>query len=226
MKNLFNIVCILLASVVLGIAMVTPVLAQERSTPVTVQNAVDIDPANNTVKAQQSGTWNTTVSGSVSVSNTPNVSVTNTPNVNIANTPTVAISSTNNTVTTTSACSQLKPWATDTIIANGTTAYTASMNCGGFKEIRLVILASIPTNPQSVKVSIYFNSGSGSNTAIGSGNFATPSVSVTPNANYTTNSGVCYISHPVLSNSFMIGINNTSGNSITVSHISWAYLVN
>ena len=108
--------------VVLAVTGTSAVWAQARTTQVEVNNQVGIDPANNTVKAEQSGSWLANVAGTlaatqsgiwnvgitgipyvaqsgtwnVGLTGDPSVSIAGTPNVNVANTPTVNITGTPN----------------------------------------------------------------------------------------------------------------------------------
>jgi hypothetical protein len=106
-KAIYSIATAVLC-VVLAVTGTSAVWAQARTTPVEVKNQVGLDPANNTVKAVQSGSWTATVAGTlaatqsgewnVGITGTPGVTQSGTWNVGITGTPAVGIDPANNTV--------------------------------------------------------------------------------------------------------------------------------
>lgn len=194
--------------------------ADTRTTPVAVTNPVAIDQTRNTVQATQSGAW------AVGVTGTPTVTIANSPTVNLGNSPTVKIDSSANGVKTATQSSLVRLFSSDTAVANGSAAYSSTFSTSGFKEMRVLVMASIPggsPDKVSVRLDIFaFNS----SWTFGTANFAAPAHQISEQGNFTQGSGTCMFSVPIYSDTYRICVYNTSGSSITVMNNSLVYLVN
>jgi hypothetical protein len=107
---LLSVVCLCVLLCAVGVS------AQTRTTPVEVENTptVKIDATDNTVKAQQSGTWSVGISPSL------------------------------NTVQTQITGQMYQPWTTAQVIANGGYISWESPQCTGYREARVVIITNNP----------------------------------------------------------------------------------
>lgn len=213
-----------------SLAFSTTAFAQTRTTPVEVENSptVKIESTNNTVKAAQSGTWTVGVSGTpnVSVTNTPSVTVANTPSVSVTNTPTVGISAAANTVKPVTNRQSILFWTSNQTIENNTALFTSPIDCSGYREIRVVLGASVQS--ANLVTRVFFYSPSGGYLPVLLGNFATPSQPISENANFVgtvLSGGNCVFIVPVMSDTFRLSITNNTGATASISSWSWAYLI-
>ncbi len=217
-----------------AVLLTTPAIAAVRSTPVEVISPIEIAPSANTVKAQQLGLWTMTVSGTAAVTQsgawnvgiigTPNVSVSNTVGANIQNTPTVRIDASANTVKTPTQSNSIQLWTSELIVEPSKVAYGPTINCAGYKELR--IYAASTVNSDSVWLYVRFRSPSGSWVSVGAGNFTVPSVSISEHANFRPATYACIMTLPVMSDMADVYVYNGTASSATIKSLSWAYLVN
>lgn len=200
-----------------------------RTTPVEVKNSVSIDQSGNTVNAQQSGAWNVGVTGTpnVNVSNTPSVAVTNIPNVILTNSPTVKIDSANNMVKAPTQSSFFALWSTNQSIGKYGYLWRYSIDCAGFKEARFFIKLDTICDYTKVKTGVEAYTPNNLFAFIGACDFAPPANALCNQANFTSGSGTCVFTVPVISNTMAIYIYNGNLDSITIDGSrSWVYLVN
>ncbi|OFX16082.1 MAG: hypothetical protein A2Z18_05295 [Armatimonadetes bacterium RBG_16_58_9] len=215
------------AAVCLAALLPSQVWAEGRTTPVEVKNPVSIDATSNTVKAEQSGSWTTTVAGTPAVAQSGawNVGISGTPNMNVANTPTVNISSTNNTVAAPTVWQKVQPWTTDQVLADGQFTTSPFIQTAGYKEFRACIGSS--SSSANLRVHVLAKNGAGAyTTTVAIGNFATPANFISDNSNFSCPAGRSIFSFPVLSDVMYLQVSNSTGGSVTVYNWSWVYLVN
>ncbi|MBI2844673.1 MAG: hypothetical protein HYX78_14865 [Armatimonadetes bacterium] len=209
-----------------------PAWAQGRTTPVEVTNLLGIDPSNNTVKAQQLGTWSVSLSGTAAVtqSGSWNVGITGTPNVNVANTPTVNINATNNIVKAPTQRNSVMLWNTDQSWPAGQYLWGPWIDCAGYKEARVTIqLVSYVggMDMTQLEVIVRFGAPDGSIVAwTGHATFGTPAHSLTDQSGFTNNSFTCSFTIPVMSDTLLLQLYNSSPYGVDISRGSWVYLVN
>ncbi len=114
---LLSIVCLCVLLCAVGVS------ADTRTTPVEVENTptVKVDATDNTVKAQQSGTWSVGISPSL------------------------------NTVQTQITGQMYQPWTTNQVIADGGSISWESPQLTGYREARVVITTNNPyPNAESI----------------------------------------------------------------------------
>ncbi len=174
---------------------------------------VKIDGTTNTVKATQSGTWNVGFVGTpgVNIANTPSVSVASMPAVSISNSPTVKIDATANHVVAASKHNQIQLWTTDQSIANHTYLYSASIDCSGYNEIRVLLWSSVI----SAEMTVYMTFRS-----------PTGSYMTAKSTTWAGSGSILAITCPVYGDICRLQIYNGTTIDGTIYRHSYAYLVN
>ncbi len=190
-------------------------------------NTVKIDATTNTVKAAQSGTWSVVLTGTpavaqsgpwnvgingtpnVNIANAPSVTVSNTPSVSVSNSPTVKIDATTNAVDTPTKHKAVQLWAADQSIPTGSSRTSPLIDCAGYNEVRLLLVAN--TASASLTACISFRAPSGA-------------YLIAKTVNWSANT--MPITCPVYGDICIITILNSIGSTVTVYQDSFAYLVN
>jgi hypothetical protein len=140
--------------------------------------------------------------------------------VNVANTPTVKIDATTNTVQTLSRYRIFFPWASDTTLVPYETLSTGKIDVTGYKEVRAVFRAGSGTGvltyvawPDALR-----------SIELGWFTFSGPTTSITNQANWAPQFGLCMFVAPVMAPTIEFIYTNTSLS--TVYSDSYVYLVN
>lgn len=171
-------ICSALAALACVISLACASVAQTRTTPVEVENSptVKIDASANLVRSEQNGEWAVEVIGtpSVNVAGMPAVDVNPHPvtqggewNVGLVGTPPVA---------TPTVSKGLRLWTSDQVLPQNTQTFSASIDCAGYREVKVVISfnagsgvvlklfpeyystpGGMPFTPGGIRIAPYFN---------------------------------------------------------------------
>jgi hypothetical protein len=157
------------------------------------------------------------------------VEVTNDPTVKIDSTQnTMKIDPANNVVAAPTQSKTILPWASDQTVAAGGWLYTSTIDCRGYKELRVVLKANSTSAFLEANYTLVIRPTPSSSVtfSVGKGNFATATTPLTTQGNFTPASYNCIFTVPVLSDECMIGIYNGTGGEVTMYRWSSIYLVN
>lgn len=179
-----------------------PAFPQERTTPVEVRNepVVKLDPASNTVKAQQDGTWSVEIAPSANM---------------VSEQPRYAVR---------------RLWDNDFGTMSGFLYPCAPVFLEGYREVRALFLTTAPVSTPSnlrVWIRLYPFGYPGTSVEVGYVTFGQPAEPfVKSAANYSQQSSVCMLSFPVWAKACVFVIQNNTGDMVTISKESYVYLTN
>lgn len=164
------------------------------------------------------------ISGLFAQARTTPVTVSNTPTVKVdASANTVKIDPGSNVVASPALSKTVQLWAAQQVIPVNGTLDGPSINCSGYREIRVVIGSAVSS--ANLKVNIMFSNGAMS-FAVGSCSFGPVTGGVVSGTGFVNNGYVCSFTVPVMSDTFSLNVSNGTGASATISNASWVYLVN
>ncbi len=180
-----------------------PAFTQVRTTPVEVRNepVVKLDPTNNTVNAQQSGTW------SVGIDSSANL-VSERPRHYVG-----------------------RLWDSDRVVAPGPSILLSVAVClDNYREVRAVIKTTQPVGTPSqlrVWIRLYSLDYPHPYLDVGYVTFGQPNEPFVKSAtNYYQQSSVCMLSFPVWGRYVAFYVQNLTPDTVTISSSSYVYLIN